>query len=196
MGAEYFEGKKLRSLLHWVNENFAECIILVADTLHRHNLMSKYLYSEEKARQESLEMGRSWIERNNIYINHIQPKTKLFRWDDWLLRSDTQETIVKFCELYKNEPQYRDAVHKDATNFLNRKSKRNELIRDKEYFLKKSADYLLEESAVDTIMAPLFAAIDAYPGPELECQRLIRLGQIPQVPNSIRFFVRAEVKFK
>lgn len=150
VGQRYHEGEKLSSTISLINQSrFANCHIVVADTLQRHNADSNY--------NLALESGSDWIERNMPIINQLQMKHKIIRWDE-CLSADGYDTYKHMVEKeYHQNSVYNDAVNNTISYFLERNKANNPNFNEEKEF-DSCLTYLLEECP---IIMPMWAR-DGY----------------------------------
>lgn len=169
VGQEKHEGLKFSALLEWCSIRFDSVTICVNDTLQRFNLLREYPYREDIAVIRSRQDGDSWIDRN------VPPGTEvgIVRWDHWRSHIKFSDMLRKVYDLYENDYVFRSAIKLETEAF----AKRNKvMVTDK--LNKLCSDFLLEETAVFSLMISDFEAVDIYPGTTLLPMRLIQDGKI------------------
>lgn len=194
MGHDYHEGVKLESLLYWANRRFNFVIVNIGDSLHRHNLIRQGL-SPEKAHAESLKMGTDWLERNGASIHRYLTRAhKVHRWSDWLFHDNFQKLLSDMKTYYRQDKGFYDAVQSDINRFLQRQ--RNGLSTEAIHEAsQKSADYLLEEATVYTLMARTYEANRAYPANDLDTLRYLSQPDIPAQISGLEKSLQIYIKF-
>ena len=159
VGQQYHEGDKLKATFNWVGQRFDKVIICVNDTLQRFNYEMDGM-SPEDAFNRSEAKGREWIERNIETIRGL-PNYTIHRWEDWRSKPEYQNNLDKVYDLYENNPSFRAALDQNISDFWSRQDRPAE---EFERFQEISKHYLLEETAVFSMMFDNEEAADIYPG--------------------------------
>ncbi|CDG96849.1 conserved hypothetical protein [Xenorhabdus bovienii str. puntauvense] len=145
VGKSYHEGFKLAATIDKINQSgFGRCIIVVADTLQRHN------YDGGKAQHnyaKSLALGDYWLRQNNEIIATLAIPYEIQRWDEWLRHESYRYYYDNIVNTYYTNDYYRQAVNETIRSF----SERNSLITgtiEYENSFYRSLFYILEECPV------------------------------------------------
>jgi tRNA-dependent cyclodipeptide synthase len=158
------EGGKLAATLNWVFHRFDHAIICVNDTLQRFNHQLDGLDPEaafEKAKKD----GDDWINHNTPLISAL-PSIEIHRWEHWKEQPDYPAVFKSVNQLMKSNAEFRDAITKDIHDRWNRKQRNGQLSDAYGFaeFSSQSEQYLLEETAVFSLMFEQTRAVDVYPG--------------------------------
>ncbi|MEO9804780.1 MAG: tRNA-dependent cyclodipeptide synthase [Reichenbachiella sp.] len=176
VGQEYHEGDKFSSLINWCKGRFDKLVICVNDTLQRFNIMFEELLEEELAENRAIGLGREWIDRVRPIISGIED-VSLVRWNEWKANKEFTKGRLSTEWLYSKNNEFRGAIDSNIEAiWKRRKSVKSELYKDKgfENFQKLSRQYLLEETAVFSMMYEKEKAIDIYPGTTLFAATLFK----------------------
>ncbi|MCF6778002.1 tRNA-dependent cyclodipeptide synthase [Thiotrichales bacterium 19X7-9] len=96
VGKSYCEGEKLSAMIKRINRDaFGKVIILLGDTLQRHNYHN---VKNDDAYKLSLLNGNKWIKENNFRLKDLNMEYDILRWDDAIMH-------VKYAE-YRNKLKY------------------------------------------------------------------------------------------
>lgn len=167
VGGPKHEGNKFKATIEWAKKRFKDIEIHVGDTLQRHNIILQENISQETAYKKSKRLGDEWIERNMSTINLLkddeQINWKMYRWDDWIHRKEFPTYKKEIDTLMTTCPEFKESIEEQVAIFWNRK-KDYFSPREKKKFELNSTKYLLEESAVFSIMFKEKTAVDIYPG--------------------------------
>lgn len=163
VGQMYHEGEKLEASLNLINANFAQCTIVVCDTLQRHTLLDDSLSAEEKY-AVAKEKGGAWLERNYQRIAKLTIPYQIKRWDNWLQQPRYYIDLALVKAALQHEPKIKHGFAKTVDIFVNRLLKRDANI-DVMQARENSMNYLLEEATIAMLMwqQEAFNYI-AYPG--------------------------------
>ena len=116
MGNPKQDGEKLQAMTEWLSHRFDKVILIVSDTLQRHNIAFECGISPEKAWGAASMQGRDWLERNKWAIELIsQPVVTL--WNEWLSHSDYKATRAELDALYAQDAALKEAVNAKARQF-------------------------------------------------------------------------------
>ncbi len=158
VGNPKHDGDKFFALAEWAAARFEKVILIVSDTLQRHNLSFYRGMSESSAYQASLDMGNYWLHKNQKAID-ILPNKIITRWNDWIndtAYADARHVIQK--QFDANE-YFRATVEAKALEFSVR-----QFGLSNPDAVKVSVKYILEELAAFALMFSRERAIDVYPG--------------------------------
>lgn len=164
VGKDIHEGEKFEALCLWANERFEHVSILICDSLQRYNLMIKDTLSEDFALHKSIKEGDKWLERNSKALNLLKNKT-IIRWDDYRLRPEFEEKLKLVNNHYNNNERFKTGVNKQATNMFCRQY--IDKPAEGAFFEKLttlSVKYILEETAISSIIETEIKSINVYPG--------------------------------
>jgi tRNA-dependent cyclodipeptide synthase len=158
IGQKYHEAEKFEATIKLMNRsNFQKCVIMLGDTLQRHNLLIDDFDDEKAAHIQASKLGDEWIERNKLIYSKLQTSYEIIRWDAWLMHPLYKECREKVNELYRTDNLFKIECLKTATQFMERYQKRMQLQQKQinmERALELCLEYLLEECA---IIMPLWA---------------------------------------
>jgi len=116
----------------------------------------------------------------------------LVHWDRWLNDPRFSGYEILFHNAFDTNLVFRMAVMKDIQHHYSRKYNQNMHDRDSRD-IDLSKRFYLEELAVLSIQFEDYPCAEAYPGRELECVKLVRSGQVPNVPKGIQNAVYAKL---
>lgn len=134
VGQPYHEGRYLEELrTYLLASSYTTIRIIVADTLHRHNLLATDpTLSEEAATEQTFANGQDWISRNSAIFRDI-PNLTIERW-----ASASSAAVSLSLEI---------AIEEQATPFVSRTLCRNpHLSRNR--LMEYSRRYIAEELTV------------------------------------------------
>ncbi len=179
VGQEYCEGAKLQATVDWVNKNFSNCFIDIADTLQRHNLIALQDMSEFDADHASKIAGQEWIERNIKFIEALAVPYAIRRWDEWRLHPNFDSTLKNVHNLYAIDTSFKEALDLDVQGFIARRQMDGSL-QDENTIVKmekSSGLFILEEIAASILMGNACPASVIYNAKELLAYNYVRKGQ-------------------
>jgi tRNA-dependent cyclodipeptide synthase len=185
VGHAYHEGYKLEATLEWCRHRFDHVIVCVNDTLQRFNGQVEGLDSDE-AFAKSKSAGGDWLARHMPKIGRLA-SVEIHRWEDWRARSDYQLALQQTQWLYAHNAEFRDAISANIKGFWNRRQPREGLATDFRFadFAASSKAYLLEETAVFSLMFKQTRAVDVYPGSVLLPCVVFKGRKIPGAPEGL-----------
>jgi len=164
VGREYHEGEKLKSYLRWTNKRFQRCIIRLCDTGLWRRINPD---NPQQGYATGAAWGDTWFMRNLPIIQEVFDTMPIIvRWAELLAHPNYEQSLKAIQSLYQDSPTFRDALMSDAQNYV----KRNNLPQ-KEVF--KSMDYLMEEFAIDHLMAQKQPLAHIYPGSPLVSKQVM-----------------------
>ena len=185
VGMPYHESDKFIATINWVKDRFEKVIICVNDTLQRYNLMYENDLNESDAKFKTMEMGRQWISRNLSSISLLNEPI-LYRWEEWIQNPEYEINLQKVENLYASNQEFREAVEKNIEEFWIRRQKNPTYqISNKSRFFALSRRYLLEETAVFSMMFSENKAVDVYPGTTLLPVTIFKGRQVQGAPAGL-----------
>lgn len=182
VGAPYFEGHKIEAIAHWMkkrleNGTFEECYVNVCDTANRHNL--SYMGVNDNACELMAQIkGKHWIKRNRKIFDKVGVPVKFMRWSQWIESKETQLICAELKELIKKDVSFKEAIHFDVKNYVERQIKKGKVLTTRREAYGKAMNCILEKIAVNTCMGRRFEHIKLYPGTQNKSSKLILSGKI------------------
>ncbi len=134
-------GEKLQATIQLINNTFANCTIVIADSLYRHT----------SSQDNALAMGNTWLDKNLDTLNSITIPKTINRWDHYLQQSSFEKFITLVNDLFETNPSFHKTVYYSVKHFINRQANRipaNSSLEHNEDLYNKSLAYLKEECAV------------------------------------------------
>lgn len=183
VGQPYHEGEKFRCTLDWAKHRFGKIIILVNDSLQRFNYMFEEGLSEKEAHAKASREGREWIARNMAAISSL-PDFEIYRWDAWKRSQGYFVDLYKARMLYNSNNKFKAAIDDAITETWDRRGIPE---RRKEEFFAFSKDYLLEETAIFSIVYKTFMGISAYPGSFQEMWKMFLDNNVEGAPEGLKY---------
>jgi tRNA-dependent cyclodipeptide synthase len=185
VGQPYHEGEKLVCTLKWANDRFDKVALLVNDTLQRYNLMFDEGLIEKEAQSRTFRAGDEWIRRNIKPI--VKSRASIFRWNDWLASPDYNKSETAVKNLYQTNLEFRNNIEHAISEVWDRRTLKDpDLMPRKEEFFENSRRYLLEETAVFSIIYKTIPGISAYPGSFHEMWAMFVDREVPGAPEGLK----------
>ncbi len=168
VGQPYHEGDKLAATLDWLRHRFQHVIVCINDTLQSSNLQFEEQLPARHAFTKASDAGADWIARNRSLVAQL-PSFELHRWEDWKTSPDFANSMSRTMQMYQTNHEFRDAVQTDIENRWQRRMCNSSSTGSKDFaeFKRFSEHYLLEETAVFSLMYARDRAVDVYPGTAL-----------------------------
>ena len=163
VGNPKHDGDKFFALAEWAAARFDHVILIVSDTLQKHNIGIQRGVNLDAAYRQSLHMGDEWLARNKAAIDILSNKT-VTRWDDWLNHADYQNTYMAISTLYNQREDVKTAIDNKAREFAIRHVGHDDNNPALQEMTKIAARYIIEELAAFAIMFREPRAVDVYPG--------------------------------
>jgi hypothetical protein len=175
VGKENFEGESINAAVNMINDEFKECVIVIADTLQRYNIATEKEISLQQAYDESLVKGDEWLARHeSCFKNNFKIPYKIIRWDSFITDPDFQEREKNFLSIIETNSILAQAMDKSTEEYGNRLQNRfdenhyNQIVaRHKQ----NCFSYLKEECVAITLFPKKIGFVDkiapstiVYPG--------------------------------
>ena len=179
MGSKNHTGKAFEATVDCINRSgLKQGIIDVSDTLRRFTHMAGI--SEKEARKRALGEGLQWLIDNTEAIKKFRVPVVVKHWDTWLNDPRFTDYLAQFQSAYKESPALRAAITKDIDNFYHRRfNKAADIPNDHDLSIR----FYMEELAVMSIQFEDTKAAQLYAGKELNCLKLIRSGEVADIPT-------------
>jgi len=156
-------GDKFFALAEWAAARFDRVILIVSDTLQRHNIAVEYGISLDEAYQVSVLAGQRWLKENKAALDNFAPgQGRVTLWDDWMAHAYYAETLKEIRQLYGTSLAVRQAVNEKAESFCQRQASEQSITQCRDF--DSSVAYILEEVAAFAVMFKETRGIDVYPG--------------------------------
>lgn len=156
-------GDKFFALTEWAAARFDKVILIVSDTLQRHNLAMQHGISIEEAHGVSLINGQRWLKENKAALDNLAPYQRTVTlWDEWMSHADYAVTHAELMDIYARSADLRNSVESKAMEFCLRHEGQD--AEQQQKAVDTSIAYILEEVAAFAIMFRETRAIDVYPG--------------------------------
>ena len=178
IGQPYHEGEKFAVAAAWAARHFERLHLLVADTLQRHNAPGDW-------RGE----GRAWVARNWEAWASYKREVTLSHWDDWRSRPEFATVLQQFRSAA--DGLLGQAIDRDAARFVERQTAKGQAAN-----IDQCRAYLLEELAAITLQAREYPGVRVYPGPALECFRVVAAGLVADAPCGLERQYHTAIDFK
>lgn len=197
VGQPYHEGTKFEATINWVRERFDNVIICVNDTLQRHNTLFLEGGNEADISKEWSRQGDVWISQHMHLFSTIENCT-IRKWDDWRDREEYPSVRQQVDRFYESNDLFYKSINANIQNFWDRNADRFEdhPTLDFTKFSRHSLTYLLEETAVFSMMFKEIEAVDIYPGTVLLPAFLFRGNPVPGMPEGLDKGAFTRIDFK
>lgn len=166
VGQQSHEGERFEATIELINKSFSSSIMLLDDSLQRHNMALNQKENAEFFYNISLQEGDLWLKRNEKYYKRCKNLTKIIRWDHWLKHSSYTKNYEVIKQALEKDKRYMQVFEASIDEFLNKYTKRatelNNYTRDRAR--KLCFDFILEECTALTLWPELDANYEAYPG--------------------------------
>jgi tRNA-dependent cyclodipeptide synthase len=186
VGQPYHEGAKFEATVDWASHRFSHVIISVNDTLQRFNLIFEQGLSENRAMVSARHAGSEWIRRQRPLLSRL-PGCELSRWNEWLSHPGFATALEQTGTFYEHHQGFRDAVCANIGAVWGRKLRSSSAYKEADFprFFDLSKQYILEETAVFSLMFQERPAVDIYPGTLLFMWNLFAQGSLPGAPEGL-----------
>lgn len=192
-----FWRSSLDTMLGWMESNFDQSMILVGDYLHRLNEQILNGNQEETAIQSALETGDRFMEKLNLYLpDYAAERFMVQRWKPLYDNPEFIKAKQLLDTLYHANPSVKASIQSTAALFVWQKQERQNFKVSKEEAIRLSAEYLLEEMAVFSMLIDQGWNVVLYPGSQLPMLMEVAKGKFKDVPNSLNKGVYVELKVR
>lgn len=156
-------GDKFFALTEWAAARFDQVILIVSDTLQRHNIAVEHDITLDEAYQVSVLAGQRWLKENKAALDNLSPSQRVITmWDEWMMHPQYAETLKEVRGVYENSDIVRQTVNEKAQSFCMRSASEQSIAQCRDF--ESSVTYILEEVAAFAVMFKETRAVDIYPG--------------------------------
>jgi hypothetical protein len=130
--------------------------------------------------------GSEWISRHRPLLSRL-PGCEISRWNEWLTHPGFSPALEQTSALYEHHQGFRDAVCANIGALWSRKLGSSSVYAEEHFphFFDLSKQYILEETAVFSLMFRERPAVDIYPGTLLFMWGLFAEGSLPGAPEGL-----------
>lgn len=197
MSNPIFWRSSLDKILEWMALHFDTSMILVGDYLHRFNEQIVRGGTEEMAAERALEVGDDFMEQLEQYLpKYPAGKFEVMRWQPFHQEPAFWEAKEQMHGLYASNPEVKASIDSAASLFVWQKQDRSRFKVTKSTAVELSAQYLLEEMAVFSMLIEKGWEVVIYPGAQLPLLMEIAKGRFKDIPNSLDKGVYVELKVR
>ena len=194
MSNPVFWRSSLSSIFTWMQTHFNHSLILVGDYLHRLNEQVLNGDDEEAAIHTALEKGNQFMQKAQNYLQlHAAERFEVYRWKPLHDEPEFQKAKMAMETLYHANPEVKASIQSTASLFVWQKMEKSDFKVSKERAVQLSAQYLLEEMAVFSMLIDRGWNVVLYPGAQLPLLMEIAKGKFRDVPNSLNKGVYVEL---
>lgn len=197
MSNPIFWRSSLDKILEWMAGNFDTSMILVGDYLHRLNEQILRGGTEEEAVARALDIGEDFLEQLDQYIHkYPEHKFEVVRWQPFHEEPTFWEAKEQMHALYASSAEVKSSIDSAAALFVWQKQDRTRFKVTKATAIELSAQYLLEEMAVFSMLIEKGWEVVVYPGAQLPLLMEIAKGRFKDIPNSLDKGIYVELKVR
>ena len=118
VGQPYHEAGKMLATAGLINKYFSKCIIVVCDSLQRHNAALYGNQDAASAYEEALKAGESWLKRNAKMFEQIAIPIELVRWNNWYKSEKYPLYLEKIEEMLRTDNNFSAILNNYANAFV------------------------------------------------------------------------------
>ncbi len=149
---------------NWIDMNFSECEMVVADYLYRYNYMMFYNLQEDEAVKLCLRDGQYLAQKFDAIVPHKSVRIKT--WKSYFDKDSFKEHHKVLNDLYSTNSEFRNSVIQCAKNYVERLKFKIEV--EDNYAHELSIKYLIEEFAFICCMIDRGFFVSVYPGEQMK----------------------------
>jgi tRNA-dependent cyclodipeptide synthase len=169
---------------YWAKQYYNMQGLLMGDSLYQITLKITKGLSDSNAFKQSVISGKTLLKE---FLSKIEePEITIFKTSDILQKEEFSSAYQDIQRLYNNDTLFQDAIISDATFFVGRQEKNNNLDIPKSDAIVLSISYLIQEIAVYLVMAEDSWLNDVYLGNELPTLAKIMNNEIPNAPKALK----------
>ena len=192
-----FWRSSLNDLVEWMSQHFEESMVLVGDYLHRLNAQILTGEGEEAAAIQALAMGEEFMERLKPALRRVPEGAFVVqRWKPFHDDPGFWEAKREMDALYRENASVKASIDSTASLFVRQKTERDAFRVDKKLAVELSAQYLLEEMAVFSLLINRGWKVVVYPGAQLPLLMEIATGRFKDVPNHLHQGIYVELNVR
>jgi tRNA-dependent cyclodipeptide synthase len=188
MSNPFFHGKHLAKTLKWIDDNFQECLIVIADHLHRFN---EYTFSGKNgadAEEDCEQMGNEIHERIKSLTSSLSPnKFTITHWLPLTQSNEFTEDSKIINSYFNNNDKFKQSIRNSCKDFIaKQKSRGYHIFINEDDAIHKSQNYLLEEMAVFSDLIRKGYQVQVYPGTQLAVLKELADNKFPDINSPLK----------
>jgi tRNA-dependent cyclodipeptide synthase len=189
-----FQTTKLITITDWIRNQYADCVVMLGDGLHRITVQLESDASESEALEYSKWLARDFVYSQLSVFRFRQSRCRF----NFVFCSEIQNTgpyrdyYKQLFDLFTDNKEFQNSVTDFSSEFLRRRPQRQEHLEGN---MRMSCRYILEELAVICCLAQEAPCTFVYPG-SLSILQEIANGEHPSVPAYLLQVDYVELKLK
>ncbi len=194
----FYSGQHVGLILDWVAAHFEECIILIGDHLHRINEVMLNGKSADAAIRDSLYLGDKLASIFDFESRRYSANTfKIHRWTLYSNDVHTKRVESELKSQFDTNLEFQASILRSCREFLRRQIQRGNgpKMRYEEAVL-LSANYLLEEMAVFSVLIHKGYSVQVYLGSQLSVLKDFARGAFPDLDTNLRNCIYIDLQVK
>lgn len=194
----FFHGIHLLEVLKWIDLNFDECKIVIADHLHRFNAYIFNGSDNEEANKECDKMGGDIHNKiQDLLGNFDASKFAIKHWLDLSEQKNAIDNHNNIRSYFESNKNFKMSVINSSKKFIAKQINRGYQIHiPEDEAVKKSTDYILEELAVFAMLIDQGYSVQVYPGKQLKVLKDIANNHFPHFNTSLKNGIYIDLSIK
>jgi tRNA-dependent cyclodipeptide synthase len=196
MNSEFFQKYWGQLLFQYITERFEECVVLIADELHRFDLAMLIGFGPSEALAGARGMGDAMEAEIRMMIPvGGSCKFKVKRWHELSADPRVDQSLTALQTLAARSVKFSSALERTAHEYLKRVQAKGAIFKlPLKECLELSRAFILEELACYNVLAEDGYCVDIYPGTYLPVLDDIAQGRIPEAPAGLRAKINVRVR--
>ena len=196
MNSDFFQKYWGQLLFQYINERFEECVVLIADELHRFDLTMLNGSGASEALAGARGMGDAMEPGIRTMIPEGGTCTfKVVRWRELSADPRASQSLAALQALTTSSVNFSSALERTAHEYLKRVQAKGALFKlPLKECLELSRAFILEELACYNVLAEDGYCVDIYPGTYLPVLDDIAQGKIPEAPAGLKSKINVRVR--
>lgn len=195
--APFIGGKHVEKVLHWIDSNFKECLIIIGDDVHLYN---EFIFgnSEQEAKSKCKILGEFAESRLKEGLGKLnQTKFKIHHWNRYTGSTEFISLNKRYKKLFAEESKFHSSIITCARKYLKKqREKGNYSIVSEEDAIQHSVEYIIEEMTVFSILISKGYSTLIYPGTILQIFKDIVQDVFPTIDSVLKEGIYIDLTIK
>lgn len=158
------EGAKFEAILDWASKHFDKFVVIIFDTLYRHNYLLEHGGNMAKAFEMARHTGKMWhLDHQLILDAHKDKIVNVHTWENFRTDPNFTDRMDQLIRLEASSPVFRGYLDQNIAQYFSRGNREGLPQDEKAKIAERARLFILEELAGYSIIADKYRAARIYP---------------------------------
>lgn len=178
------EGAKFEAILDWASKNFDKFVVIIFDTLYRHNYLLQHGGNMAKAFEMARHTGKMWhLDHQPSLDAHKDKIVQVHTWETFRTDPNFTDRMDQLIRLEATSPVFRDYLDQNIAQYFSRGNRDGLPEEEKAQIAARARLFILEELAGYSIIADKYKAARIYPSEVMPTFQYFKLEKDDKTPG-------------